>query len=68
VQAGTIGKKSLSWRICQGKIGQITIRDLCWALRTRLDGNNSSAKLLGHGDLRIMHSYKHGKDILREGY
>lgn len=54
----------------RSKIGQITIRDLRRTFGTRLDelnyNDSTVAKLLGHGDLRSVHRYKRGKDILRE--
>lgn len=70
------GKKGVSIKkACLGassraKIGQITIRDLRRTFGTRLDelnyNDSTVAKLLGHGDLRSVHRYKRGKDILRE--
>lgn len=63
-------KKACIGASTRAKIGKIQIRDLRRTFGTRLDELNYNestvAKLLGHGDLRSVHRYKRGKDILRE--
>ena len=67
---GVSVKKACIGASARAKISQITIRDLRRTFGTRLDelnyNDSTVAKLLGHSDLRSVHRYKRGKDILRE--
>ena len=67
---GTSIKKAMIGACARAKIEPITIRDLRRTFGTRLGENNvnttTMAKLLGHGDLRSIHRYQRGTEIMRE--
>jgi integrase len=67
---GTSIKKAVIGACARAKIEPITIRDLRRTFGTRLGENNVNtttiAKLLGHGDLRSIHRYQRGTEIMRE--
>ena len=67
---GTSVKKAMIAASRRAGIEQLTIRDLRRSFGTRLCEMNYSsgvtAQLLGHGDMRSVHRYERGKDILRE--
>jgi integrase/recombinase XerD len=67
---GVSVKKACLGASQRAKIGHIMIRDLRRTFGTRLDelnyNDSTVAKLLGHSDLRSVHRYKRGKNILRE--
>jgi integrase len=67
---GTSVKKAMLGACARAKIEPITIRDLRRTFGTRLGEANVNttviAKLLGHSDLRSVHRYERGKEIMRE--
>lgn len=67
---GTSVKKAMLGACARAKIELITIRDLRRTFGTRLCELNVNstvtARLLGHGDLRSVHRYERGKEIMRE--
>jgi integrase len=69
-QAGKSIKKALKGACDRAKIPVVGARTLRRTFGTMLDELNYNestvAKLLGHTDLRSVHRYKRGKDILRE--
>ena len=67
---GTSVKKAMLGACARAKIEPLTIRDLRRTFGTRLCESNVNstvtARLLGHGDLRSVHRYERGKEIMRE--
>lgn len=67
---GTSVKKAVIGASGRAKIGHLTVRDRRRTFGIRLDDLNvdssSTAKLLGHGDLRSVHRDRRGTEILRE--
>lgn len=63
-------KKALIGACARAKIEPVTIRDLRRTFGTRLGEANVNttviARLLGHSDLRSVHRYERGKEIMRE--
>ncbi len=66
---GTLVKKAMIAASGRAEIGHLAIRDFRRTFGTRLDELNYSssvnAKLLGQGDLRSVHRYERGTEILR---
>ena len=67
---GTSVKKAMLGACARAKIEPLTIRDLRRTFGTRLCELNVNttvtARLLGHTDLRSVHRYERGKEIMRE--
>jgi len=67
---GTSVKKAMLGACARAKIEPVTIRDLRRTFGTRLCELNVNstvtARLLGHNDLRSVHRYERGKEIMRE--
>ena len=67
---GVSVKKAMLGACARAEIEPMTIRDLRRTFATRLDENNVNtttvARLLGHSDLRSIHRYQRGKEIMRE--
>ena len=67
---GTSVKKAMIGACARAKIEPVTIRDLRRTFGTRLCELNvnttTTARLLGHSDLRSVHRYERGKQIMRE--
>ncbi len=67
---GTSVKKAMLGACARAKIQPVTIRDLRRTFGTRLCELNVNttvtARLLGHNDLRSVHRYERGKEIMRE--
>lgn len=67
---GTSIKKALEGACARANIGKFGTRVLRRTFGTRLEEMNFNdstvAKLLGHSDLRSIHRYRRGKDILRD--
>jgi integrase len=67
---GTSVKKAMLGACVRAKIEPVTIRHLRRTFGTRLCELNvnitGTARLLGYGDLRSVHSYERGQEIMRE--